>query len=216
MSIERSTKTVSEVIRRVFRTFGDESGTQITSSDVIDWIDQAQREIVTQNREVNSVFAIIPSVANQAEYDLSTLPDVLRIQSIHYNNKYIENISFQRAQEIMADNLDVTGDPTMWYEYGGVIHFFPVPSDDIDNGIKIFYNKAPTPVTSEGDVLTVPDNYFNGVVDYCLKHAYELDENAAMAKSKLEDFGRSITSNAVDTLSSSNTNPTIRDVYGDW
>lgn len=215
MPIEKNTRTVQDVINRVFRTYGDESGVQLTENDVIMAIEQAQQDIVMHNREVNAVYAEVSVAGGTSSYDLATLPNILRIHSIHYNNRYLPNVSFQQAQESIAGAEEV-GTPTLWYEYGGVIHLFPAPEESLENGLKIFYNKSPDRITSTGDFLSVPDNYFTAVVDYCLAKANEMDENAQMAKLKMEDFGRSITANSQDTIAESRTNPTVRDVYGDY
>lgn len=213
--IERSTKTADDVIKRVFRTFGDESGVQITESDVMAWIDQAQRAVVSNNKEVLEVFAVFTVNAGQTEYDLSILPDVLRIHSLHWNGSFLTNRSFTDAQEWFINGNDSgKGTPEFWYLYGGVIHFYPTPSADTE--VKLYYNKVPEPITASGSALSVPDNYFNAVVDFCLKQAYELDENAQFSQMKAEDFARGIQANALDNQAQNRSFQTVRDVYGEY
>ena len=210
--IERKTKTVQDVITAVNRQFGDESGTQITSSDVIRWINDGQREIVLKNTEVNQAMVQINVSAGVTAYPvLANVPDMMVIHSLHYNGQILRPMTFVQAQEqiIQSDDTQVSDTPTFWYEYAGVINLWPKPSVSKDLGITIFYSSAPVTIADDSGPLSVPDSYFKALVDYCTAQAHELDQDFAAANVKAQQFETSIQVQANRTRSEDNQYPTI-------
>src|SRR6478609_3167002 len=121
----QATKTVSDVLSDVKRTFGDEASVQVTDADVIRWVNQAQVEIVSKNQILTSV-ATTASVANQYVYDLSAL-NIQSISSIHYNGVKLDYMSFQEAEEYILRNdplHNITGVPQFWYQWADEISFY--------------------------------------------------------------------------------------------
>jgi hypothetical protein len=212
MPVERYSKTVNDVITAVKRQFGDESGQQITDADISAWVSDAQREIVINNPEVNQDMVQFNITAGTAQYPvLANVPDMLVIHSLHYNGEFLRNLSFQQAQEYIIRESDTTEDtrPAFWYEWAGVINFWPKPNTSITNGVTIFYSKAPDEITSTGVVLSVPDSYFKSVVDFCMTQAYEMDDNAQMAQAKATQFETSMQKQANRQRSQDNFYPTV-------
>jgi len=212
MAVEQYRQTAQEIIDSVFRQFGDESGAQITQEDVIRWINEAQRDVVVNNREVNQAIAEFATTAGTSVYDIATLiPDILRIHSIYFKDKLIEMLSFEEAQSRMMD-ATAEGDPKYWFKYAGQFNLWPSPSTDEDSALKVFYNRSPVAVTQGTDVLTVPENYYEAVNAFCLGKAYELDGDAQMLGIKKEDYNRNLTVNSMDHSNSYRDFPTIREV----
>lgn len=212
MPVERYSKTVNDVIAAVKRQFGDTSGQQVTDSNITAWISDAQREIVVNNPEVNQAVVQFNVVANQATYPLlSNVPDMLVIHSLHFNGELLRNLTFLQAQEFIIKANDTSSDsrPSFWYEWAGVINFWPKPSTSITNGVTVFYSKAPAEITSTGVVLSVPDSYFKSVVDFCMTQAYEMDDNAQMAQAKATQFETSMQKQANRQKSQDNYYPTV-------
>lgn len=182
------THTAQEVADYVKRQFGDESGVQVTDTDVIRWINSAARDIASQREPFKSIGSA-PLVANQGQY---TFPNnILQVQALRVNNKPIRRMSFQDAeQHILENDPDgiQTGDPLIWYEYGGQFFLWPKPDKGSSTGIQIFYIPAPTMINGIADTLTVPDVYFNAVLDHVLAQAYEMDENFEAAQMKASSF----------------------------
>ena len=65
MPVERKTKTVQDVLLSVKRQFGDESGVQVTDSDIVRWVDDAQREISMNNPEINAAEYLYQGAATE-------------------------------------------------------------------------------------------------------------------------------------------------------
>jgi len=191
MPAEIITKSSADVITDIFRTFGDESGTQVTRADIIRWINRSQMEIVMRNPEVGAALALTNSVARQADYDLLTsVPTVLTIQSVHYSNKPLKHMQFQEAEQFLMNLSESAsvGMPEFWYERAGVVTLHPAPDADIPNGIKFYYNRRPADITSDSQLLSLSDHYYNSIVSFCLEQAYLLDENPTLAGAVAQKF----------------------------
>lgn len=212
MPVERYSKTVNDVITAVKRQFGDTSGLQVTDSNITAWISDAQREIVINNPEVNQAMVQFNVVANQSAYPvLTSVPDMLIIHSLHFNGQLLNNMSFVKAQEfiIRSNDLSQADTPDFWYEWAGVINFWPKPSKAYTNGVTIFYSKSPAEITNTNQVLSVPDSYFKSVIDFCMTQAYEMDDNAQMAQAKNTQFETSMQKQANRQSAQDNQYPTV-------
>lgn len=191
MPIGPFTKTVDDVLERIKRTFGDESGAQVTDSDIIGWINSGQAEINKRNRILKAT-ATTPLVIGTRTYTFPT-PRILEIESLQVDGKPIDYRSFKEAQEYVMrhDPLNTqTGTPWMWYEWGGDIILYPTP--DTVATLTLFYVKYPDDVSVGTDVLSVPDSYFETLLEYCLKQAYEQDDDWTGSAQKSEQFNESV------------------------
>jgi hypothetical protein len=193
MSYAAPTKTVQNVIDYVVRIFGDESGVQLSTTDIIRWINEAQQEINRQNAVLQQV-ATTTLNADQADYDLSGIsPPIYEINSLLINGRRIGNISVSQAEESisLADpESEETGAPQFWYEWAHQISFWPVPSTA--GTIKIRYTAIPDNIAAGNDVLSLADEYFMDIINYVLKMAYEMDENPEMMQMKAGEFSQSL------------------------
>lgn len=190
---------VEEISKYVKRTFGDEADVQISDEDIIRWVNAGQRELSTRNNILRGI-ATADLVHQQTEYDLSGIP-ILKIQTLHISGKPIENRSFQHAEEYLlsADPERLQeGIPQIWFKWGNTINFWPKPDKDIPGGIKIFYIAMPSEVQAITDVLSIPDEYYNRIVEYVLSQAYELDEDPETSNLKLQQFTDGLSRNAGD------------------
>ena len=188
MGFNTTTKTVQNVFSDVRRTFGDESSVQITDDDILRWINTGQREILISNKILKAI-STADVTANVSEYSLSTL-SIVSIQSIHYKGTKLEWRSFQDAEEYIMSvdpQKQATGDPYMWYEWGGIINLYPIPMSDAVGALKVYYIKEPDTVNADS-TLIVPDAYYENILQFCLSKAYELDEDPENAQFKLSQY----------------------------
>jgi hypothetical protein len=203
------THKAQEIADYVKRQFGDESGVQVTDADIIRWINTSAREIAKQKEPLKSI-STANLVVNQAQY---TWPDnILQVQALKVNNRILKHMSFQEAEQyIFEQDPDGTssGQPTVWYEYGGQFFLYPKPDKSATSGIQIFFIPAPTMIDSLADTLTVPDVYFNAVQEHVLAQAYELDENFDAAQVKLASFAQQMGENESDGSVERDFYPTI-------
>lgn len=215
MTLNASTRLVSEVITAVQRQFGDESGVQLENADIIRWINDAQDIIVAKNKVLKAKSST-PAVAGQAAY---TFPSdkIHQIESIHYNGYRIPNMSFAEAEEhiFQADpGLIALGDPLLWYEWAGTFTFWPAPN--AANTIDLYYTQRPDPVTTTTDTLSVPDKYYQDVVRYCMQNAYEMDEDMANSQAKGQQFDASLNEKSEEERTAQNMTYDKITVYDDY
>jgi hypothetical protein len=184
---------VQDVADRVKRTFGDEAGVQITDADIIRWVNDAQLQISVDNEDLLETVGTASIVSGQADYTAPSNLNTLR--SLMYNNYRIKGLSFSEFNEYLdgfkapaGQNVYGNGRPEVFMVYGGTITLFPTPNESITDGLRIYYSRHPASVGTLADALTVPDRYHPAVVEYCLKRAYELDENVEMTAFKKGEF----------------------------
>ena len=204
-----STKTAQRVIDYVKRQFGDESGVQIQDADIFRWINAGQEEIFRRNEPMKAT-GTADLVSGQHTYNFPG--DILKVQSVLVNGVPIERRSYQEAEEYLLsqDPKRVeTGDARIWYEWAGDFTLWPTPDKDLTGGIVIKYIKAPADIAAADAVLSIPDIYFNRLVEFVMSQAYELDENWAAADAKAAQFGQNLDSQMNDTNTQHDTYPRI-------
>jgi hypothetical protein len=173
-----------EVVDRVKRTFGDESGAQLTESDIFHWINDAQREVVIQNESLLEKITTIDVVENQDEY---AYPDDLLVpRSIRFKDNDMESYARLEHRNLQEFDTFVNGwdgtyygarRPMIYTVYGETFFLFPRPAHSTIDGLKLLYSRKPLPIDSGMTPLDLPTLYFNAVVKYVLAKAYEMDED---------------------------------------
>ena len=190
MPAEEFTHTGNDVSIRVRSGFGDTSGAQLGDSALLSWINDGQREIVNSNPILRSS-KFTDLVAGQYDYSFPN-DKVLLIEAIYIDGYPIRNMTPQAAREFIQKQDPLKAEasemPEVWYERAGVITFYPKPSKTIANGLKLEYIKNPTSLTALSQPLTIPDRYFNELVNYVTAQALEMDENFDAASYKHRQF----------------------------
>lgn len=179
-----STITTDTLITFVKRTFGDESGVQITDDDIISWANSGVGSIAS-NLPINEAIASSTTVIGLDRYDLP--PDLLAIKEVQVDTTMLTRVDFTEAKTtISSDSVGATSTPYWWYNFANSIFLYPLPSAILP--LNIYYNSQPTQVTSATDLLGIPDRYFDLLCHYVMARAYELDENPSMMGAKLNQF----------------------------
>lgn len=181
------TKTAGDVASYVKRQFGDESGTQMTDTDIYRWINSAQLEIIAQIQAVKAE-STTDVVSGQDRYDLTAL-SIHQIESLWYDGKRLASKTFSEAERIIADSGLTTGTPQFWYQWASVVTLWPTPESSITDGLRIYYTKMPTSVDSPSDLLSLPDKHFESIVLWVMHKAFEMDEEFQQSAEVLERFG---------------------------
>lgn len=183
---------VSDIVTRVQRQFGDEAAVQVTDADVIRWINDAQKEIAVQN-DLMQATGTAPSVINQNEYDFPA--DMLGLNKLFYNNyklRFLAREEYDAYVNPQDPNEVNTGDPLVYTRWGAKYLVYPRPS--AVGTFKLLYTQRPAEVDDINDTLAIPVEYHPRIVEFCLRQAYEMDEDwdAAAVKSTQFDAGLSI------------------------
>lgn len=192
MPIRPNTMTYGELAIEVKRLFGDESGVQLESGDILRWANQGLREIVVRNK----VLKASSTTATVVGTDLYTFPDqdIYEIASMQLDGQLLPNVDYAEAERqiLSADpHKTETGRPQYWYTWGNEFWLWPVPDTVLP--ITLRYTKVPTKLTgTDSEVLEISDEYFPVLVDYILGKAYEMDEDWTAAQNKATAFENGI------------------------
>lgn len=184
---------LSDIITRVQRQFGDDVQAQITTDDIVRWVNDACLEIVTNNRTNQGTYVgQTPIVAGQKTYELP--PDLYLIRAVRANGKVVRASTYEQLVNSVQGNLSDTNDPALGYpEYYWVLDYklsmYPLPSESMGT-LDIIYIKRPDVMTAE--MLTrqpdVPVEYHPRIVEYCIAQAAELDDNIGQYQLKMQEF----------------------------
>jgi hypothetical protein len=189
---------VAEIQTYIKRQFGDESGVQVTDSDIIRWINSAQKQIVLQNESLLEETAVTNTVVSQQNYALPV--DLLKLRGIHYRSSTttpyyrLKGYSLADFNE-KVDGWDGTkeaGDPICYTIYESQIITYPIPSTVVTAAFKIYYNRKPVAVSLPIDIPELPELYHDTIVKFCLQQAYEVDEDWDAVSNKAQEFDREV------------------------
>ena len=175
---------VSDIATRVKRQFGDEYGAQITSDDILRWINDAMRDIALRNNLLQ-VKAVSATVASQQDYALPT--DLLTLHSVRYGTDKLQSLTLQEADAFMDTASVNTGRPAYFSQWGTTLSLYPIPQDAATS-LNIYYTRQPHVVTTNADTPEIPSAYHLRLVDYCLAQAYELDSEPDSYARKMAQF----------------------------
>lgn len=182
---------VSEVVTRVLRQFGDEASVQIEEADIIRYINDGVREIVTQN-DIGQTTGTINSAVDVSEY---TIPaDLMAMRTLYYDSLRLKHLT--KAEFDIYINSDdplqtSRGTPLYWTKWANQFILYPKP--DAIKVVKLQYLRKPTEVVAVGDALPVASEYYNRVVEYCLQQAYQTDEDWEAAGQMNSQFNDGLT-----------------------
>jgi hypothetical protein len=192
---------LGDVKLRVKRQFGDDAAIQIQDSDIVRWVNDAQREIANQNEDLlQATPSTTPVLAGIGEYTLPT--DCRLLRQVKYNGIHLKGLSPQEFNEYI-DGYDnpvnySQGNPLVYNVWQGQFNVFPIPSlaSTTSNGsptyFTIYYLRNPVDVVNDTDNLEFASGYHNHIVEYCLRMAYELDENWGAAQQKAQQFQQGV------------------------
>jgi hypothetical protein len=200
MPRETYTRTANEVALDVKRIFGDEALVELKGSDLLRWINAAQREIASSNQSLKGS-ATSDITKGQVLYPLGDNSPVYQIQGIHIEGVPLKPVTFQGAQEyINSDDPELLaeGEPKIWYEWDGDIYIYPSSDKTVVNGMTMYYISYPQQLADLTAILQVPDRFYNQVVDYVLAQAYRLDENWAATSYQDQRFRDSMNRHMVN------------------
>lgn len=188
--------SVSDVVTRVQRTFGDESAVQVTQADIIRWINDAQREVVMQHENLLQTSAALDSVVGQYEYPLPA--DCLTVNSVLFRNSTDANASFYTLRFMGPTEMTSLADGWRGTDYGtgvpqvftrsdsGKFAIFPAPQTALVGAIKIIYARYAVDVVDTNSNIDLPAYYHSYVEHFCMMKAYEMDEDWDSADRKAQ------------------------------
>jgi hypothetical protein len=184
MPFNSSSRTVAQLQLRIKRQFGDESGVQITDTDIVSWINDGMVELNRKNNIFKSISTTL-SVAAENEYTFPGV-NIVKVEQVYYDEAPVEYRSYNDVQELLLrapDVINLTGLAQVWYEFGGSMFLYPTPAV-AGKTIKLLCVIQPTFVANPTDVLPIPDEYYEALYQYVVSQAYESDDDPQNAAAK--------------------------------
>lgn len=194
---ELTTRKGTDVANDVKRLFGDQDGVQVTDADILQWINTAQRKIVATNPILQRTI-VKDTVSGLGTYAYPA-DRIQFIQSISYDNVPLEGLSYTEAQEYILKNKgggSVSGDPTIWWQWAQSINYWPVPDKTVAGALKLDFVAIPEDLVQLSDLLSLPDRYYDAMVEQVMVKAHILDENYDAA-----NFSKSMFTEGLASLS---------------
>lgn len=189
MVVELYTYTGSRVAVDVKDKFGDTGSVQITDAMILRWINNGIRAIVAQTPFLR-LTAQANVLAGQSVYSLAAPfgnPRIAQFDSIAYNGAPLKSVPFPEWQRLITGGTspEAEGVPEFYTYYGDSVTIWPAPVDTVANGLTLYYAAYPADLADIADPLTVPDRFYNALLDYVHAQALELNENFEGAQLKL-------------------------------
>lgn len=184
-----ATIKVIDIIDRAEEILQDISNVRWSQQTLLDYFNDAQREIVLFRPDAKTVNTSFTLTANSAK---QTLPNSgLRLISIYRNSspttKPITNIEKRVLDDQIEDWHGTTATSIEHYVYDPldpkVFYIYPHTTAS-DASIEIVYSSAPTDITignftTDTTVIGLDDIYANAILDFILYRAYQRDTEYA-------------------------------------
>lgn len=178
------TITGTEVADRARRILQDTTsgGTRWLDDELLDWLNDAQREVVLLKPNAFSSVEDISLVLGTKQ----TLPaEGLLLLSITRNTdgravrRVDRNILDSENPDWHTSTASATVEHYVFDEDAPTTYWVYPPSDGVASTVEAVMSKAPSDLASMGDVITLNDIYANVMLDYILYRAYSKDTDYA-------------------------------------
>lgn len=219
--------SVSDIVIRVQRSFGDESAVQVTTDDILRWINDACKEVVMQHENLLQTNGFMDSVVGQQAFDLPA--DCFSLNAVYYRDNTDESASYYALRFLARPELDQLADGWQGNDYGtgvpqvysrgpnGELLLFPAPDTVYTNAIKLVYARYANKVVTTSDPIDLPPYYHSYVEHFCMMKAYEMDEDWESADHKAQLVQSTIDfNNGREQWFGRETYPTISTSWGDY
>lgn len=178
-----------EIITRVRNIAGDTAVLQFSNQMVIDWINDAVREVVIDNALLQKT-ATSNLVVGDTTYSLPT--DIFKLHSITVNGEKIKVFTQNEHQELGAGpggTPTENGFPIQAYVWATELNLVPAPDDTYE--LKIYYTYDPGNYVIDdlvNDEPPIHQSYHARIVTYCLAQVALLDEDTYRYNGLIADF----------------------------
>lgn len=214
------TITAQTLVDRAEKIIQDETNVRWTSTELLGWLNDGQREIVIHRPDAYT--KSIPHTLTVSETKQTIPTDGNRVIDVVRNLGGTKPAIRQIKREILDDQIPDwhsaganaivqhfcydDRDPTRFYVY-------PVQPASSPGSVELVYSAAP-PDVAIGAAILIPDTLSNALIDYILYRAYQKDvEYAGNDKRKEEAwlaFSRSLASNVQANAAFSATGKEVR------
>lgn len=175
--------TAQDVITRASDLLFDQGNVRWPVDELIRWINDAQREIIGYRPDLGATTEMV-SLQAGAKQDLKGSPtsairiievtrnangDAIRITQMENLTAYNPGWATAPQSGTIRNYMFNEATPTVFWVY---------PPATADTQVEVSYLKMPTAIVNAGDTLSIPDTFFNPVLDYVLFRAMSKDAEA--------------------------------------
>lgn len=184
-----ATVKVIDLIDRAEEILQDVTNTRWSQQTLLDYLNDAQREIVLYRPDANPVNASFTLAADSSK---QTLPAAaLRLMKVYKNLSPNKSSIAAIDRAVLDDKIEnwyeATGTAVEYYVYDGLDPkiFYVYPHTTASNAtIELVYSSLPSEITISNfstatDVIGLDDIYANAILDYMLYRAYLKDTEFA-------------------------------------
>lgn len=181
--------TIADIFIRVKRTFGDESGAQIEEPDILRWANDGQLDIA---RKTQCLIKTEYYNTGQGTYEISTPASFLFFLRAVCDGRLLSPISIQELDTRYPNRAEnyPTGTPEYISFLGSSVYLYPATVASGTNNLILTYVARPATLLNAGDILEIPDRFYESLIRFCLMRAKELDgdwEAARIFQKSYED-----------------------------
>ena len=190
-----SVTTGTNLLARIEATLQDTANVRWTEAELLNYINDAQREITNIKPDATATHANVQLVTGTKQ---SIPTDGLKLISVVRNmSGYWVEATGGRAIRLVAwDILDtqdpdwhnptVTGDAThgaipkhYLFDENDPLNYYVYPGVEGNAYVELVYSQRPTDLSAASSTIGIPDNYSNAIIDYCLFRAFTKDAEFA-------------------------------------
>ena len=197
------TITANTLITRVQTLMQDTTGVRWPNAELLNYLNDGQREICALRPDANSVLAAIPLAAGTKQTIPSTgimLIDVIRnMGSGSTPGQAIRKVPREMLDSSVPNWHIVTAAAvTLHYTFDPKAprNFYVYPPANGSTQVEALYSAAPADVAAVGNTITLDDIYANALMDYMMFRAYSKDTefagNADRATAYRQSFENSL------------------------
>jgi len=211
--------TVTNIINRAQVLIQDTTGVRWPTSELLDWINDGQREVCLFKPSVGAKNETLTLVSGTKQSIPTSGLGLLRVvrnmtsggdgaRAVRIINREVldtqlpdwhSTTSTADVKHYMFDDLD----PTTYYVY---------PPNNGSGYLEVIYAATPAAVSS-GDDISIPDVYANSLLDYVLFRAYGKDsDHAGNAQRSVQHYQLFTTSLGMKTQTDGVTSPNTQTV----
>lgn len=189
------TVAVADIIRRIQALTIDDTGVRWPESELVDWINDAQREIVllrpgasATNEKLDLVLGTKQTLPSAAVLLLNVKRNLDKATGV--GKRSVRRVDQTVLDEQIPDWHDTSVVPATeevkhyLYDEDDPLHFYVYPANDSTGSVEVVYSSNPAEVTA-GDNLSLPDIYANAVVDYAIARAFSKDAKYAANEARV-------------------------------
>jgi hypothetical protein len=179
--------TAGDLISRTARILQDETNVRWLRTELLDWLNDAQREVVMYRPDASSVVGVMSLVAGT----LQTLPSGgIKVLDVPRNMGSSGSTPGRSVRLVTREIMDAQN--PNWHASTpatAIVHymidwrtptrFYVYPPAAVPSSVEVVYSISPAPCTGEQSALAINEIYMNTLINYMLFRAYSKDAEYA-------------------------------------